>query len=662
MAKFIHKLIKKFSFRQRFVLFALIFAICIPFPLYWLISGQNLYIQSAEQNAKRFEKLKIWTSLLNNLLMNQLVSEVEGKTFHEDQINERILVDLSNLRNKVEPQNLYKVARLEQMWNKISHQENVSELVRFEQRLRLIEIIHEELKVGIQAPEVSGANLLPMNSLIHALLLDLYQIQISTVKLFYWSKERNHQNKTSFYISLIQLKNNIAQFEKNLHQDHLFQIFTNNPLFQYHLSDTNFIARYLKKLNYWVYLHTINKNDLKNEVIYLLEDNKLISNSLLNYGLSINKKSQDKHTLIKNVVISMIAFNTLVILFYLYFHILTNHFLELNDHIQALAVGRFKKCFCSIAKDDFGPVGQAFDKMSQAVQQVVGELQRLGRQLSDSTKQIAQATTEQNYAVLNDEKKIQEIEDYTRTITQKAQTLAHTMNDLSLSSQQIALSDSSNVTLKKMRAVIASLTQRSHTILQHLSVLKHKLEGNTKLFTFLSKVSNQASLLSLNSSITTSNLVNQKQSFIKITDEINRFADKTASSTHDIQKIIRDIFLSIDSIYGNTTKFVNRIHESSEKLDLVEKHLKTMYQKIDNQRDKFQTINKILQNQARITTDINKSVNCLVSIANENSNQIHALDHTMGRLAANAEQLQQVLSLFFHPKKKLKRNRINQDE
>ncbi len=44
--------------------------------------------------------------------------------------------------------------------------------------------------------------------------------------------------------------------------------------------------------------------------------------------------------------------------------------------------------------------------MAQVVQQVVNDLQRLGRQLGESIKKIAQSTTDQHSAILNDEKKI----------------------------------------------------------------------------------------------------------------------------------------------------------------------------------------------------------------------------------------------------------------
>ncbi len=168
-----------------------------------------------------------------------------------------------------------------------------------------------------------------------------------------------------------------------------------------------------------------------------------------------------------------------------------------------------------------------------------------------------------------------------------------------------------------MRKMILSLTFRSKSIFQHLTTLRDKLERHKNLFSFLSKVSNQAALLSLNSGIVASNIRGNKQALLKLQTIINRFADKTATSTGDIQKIIKEIFLSIDHIHSDVTHFLHELNECSEKLNTVEKHLSCMTIRIDNQTEKFLSINKIMQDQAHIAGEIKEYLNNLVALAKE---------------------------------------------
>lgn len=202
-----------------------------------------------------------------------------------------------------------------------------------------------------------------------------------------------------------------------------------------------------------------------------------------------------------------------------------------------------------------------------------------------------------------------------------------------------------------MRFIISSLSTLSTNIFRNLTILKEKLEGNKSLFIFLNKVSNQAALLSLNSAIVASNVTVNKSSFIKITQEIKRFADKTEASTGDMRNIIKGIFSNIDRINKDTTKFLNDLNESSDNLKVVNNHLNIMTSQIGNQAEKFQAINQIMKNQAYITKEIDKSLHFLVKHANENSVQTLQLGNTMNELNTIAEKLQLVLSWFFHPKR-----------
>jgi methyl-accepting chemotaxis protein len=657
-----NKFLEHFTFRQRFLLFSLIFVACVPLPFYWFIVDQDLYINNASSEIKNFKKQKIWKALLYDLIQYEFKSSF---TIDKESLNEfynKIEVDLEAIKNRElmmtneELENnkkTIKVKDIQNTWNQII-ESNGTHLIN-----PLIEEIFSETKNYNHQNEQFKVNVFSGNRQINTTLYLLYRLQIATAQtaLENLSKESS-DNKMKEYL-LISFANELERFYVTSWQ--LQNAFSNELVLKF-TGTENSVKLYLKDLKEWV--DSLNSSNSKVALIQaenLLAQNKKMSNALLEYGIRKNTQNIDFHNLIKILCVATIIIGSLIVVFFVVFHALTNHFLALNQHITSLSRGKFKKCFCSQAKDEFGPVGLAFDKMSLVIQEVVGDLQRLGRQLSESVKQISQTITDQNSSFIKDERKIKNIEDYTDTVATRTSNLADVMNKLTFNSEQISASEDAKNTLEKMSSKMGLLKKRSTRILKHLSDLKNKLEDNKVIFGFLTKISNQASLLSLNSAIEASNILTNRQSFNKITQHISRFSEKTAASSDNIQNIMKGLFIHIDQIYEDSNRFFEELNESVEKLEIVERDLTLMARMIQSQSGKFQAINKIMINQTEIVSQVQKSLNHLIKITNENSNFTKHLGHSMAELNVTADKLQYVLSLFFHPKQVEKLSRLEHE-
>lgn len=650
----IDRFLRFFTFRQRFLLFATTFLLCVPFPLYWVIIGQNLYIESARIQIENFNKQKHWNSILYDILRHKLLPKKNSL----EEFNQKILFDLNKIKHNSDPlTSPKKITNLKKLIELSYSSELFEPSVQFEQDQRMTEIILEEFDFGFQGKKNTHVNLLPTNTFLNFLLSNLYQTQILAFYLFKLDSLLKNfpENKTQleevYQRSLHHLKNNLVSFQEQLLSYPQFQIQSEEIQSDQALADFTRLSNYLVDLNSWT-LHAANGEEPPYKSgIDLIYENFLLTQNLIDYGLHFNQQKKNLHWFVKLLTFIMVALTALIILFYVFFHVLTSHFLELDSYIKELAKGKLKKCFCSNAGDEFGPVGKAFDEMAQTIRQVVNELQRLGRQLKESIHQTSQLMSDQNTIVLSNEKKIKQVDQYTQALTNRTQTFAQTMNELSTGSKQNTLPETAQQSLQTMKIAISSLCVRSANTLEHLKALKNKLEKGKNLFSFLTNVSNQAALLSLNSAIEASHVMTNKKTFVKITDEIQRFADKTDRSTQEMQKMIQGIFLSIDRIHKDTQNFFLDLNEISGKLKKVEQHLNYMALQIVDQTEKFQKVNEIMQEQAQIADLIKNFINDLVQLAQQNNHQIHHLGLTLHELSETAEKLQRVLNLFFNHKK-----------
>ncbi|MGE4573340.1 MAG: methyl-accepting chemotaxis protein, partial [Parachlamydia sp.] len=63
----------KFTYRQRFILFALIFFVVIPFPTYWLLETQNFLLQRNKTKIEGNQLQQVLGSLLNKILRHEII-------------------------------------------------------------------------------------------------------------------------------------------------------------------------------------------------------------------------------------------------------------------------------------------------------------------------------------------------------------------------------------------------------------------------------------------------------------------------------------------------------------------------------------------------------------------------------------------------------------
>jgi methyl-accepting chemotaxis protein len=258
---------------------------------------------------------------------------------------------------------------------------------------------------------------------------------------------------------------------------------------------------------------------------------------------------------------------------------------------------------------------------------------------------------EQEEVVGAQENSIHEIERTAQEIAVESRVLANMMEAISQVSKEYTIADSAKSGLDHMQSQMLALADGSSKILHGINEIQQKVIGSENLMTFMSKISDQARMLSLNSAIETANVHHQKQSFAKITQEIQRFADKTSNSIHDIQNIINEITFNVATVRVEANICVNEIKEGVGRLISVNQQLTSITNQGREQVRKFESVNDVMQVQAFAAENIIESIRQISATAEENTKSIRSLHLTTAELAITATELQRVTGMFFKEKK-----------
>lgn len=295
--------------------------------------------------------------------------------------------------------------------------------------------------------------------------------------------------------------------------------------------------------------------------------------------------------------------------------------------------------------DEVGRVGTAFNQMAEAFQELLGQLQWTGIQLTTSTTEIAAAAKQQEASVVEQEATTKQIAVTAREISTTAKEFAKTMNDVSSTAEQTsALASSGKAGLSRMETIMRQMVDASQNIASKLAVLNEKAGNITSVITTISKVADQTNLLSLNAAIEAEKAGEHGRTFSVIAREIRRLADQTANATLDIEKMVNEMVSAVSAGVMGVDKFSEEIHTGVSQVGIVSEQLSKIIEQVQQQTSSFENVNQGMQAQSLGAEQINDSINQLSETAQQATESIRQFHNAIEQLNNAAQDMQTAVS------------------
>lgn len=645
-----------FTYRQRFIFFSLFFLLTIPIPTYWMLLTQNFLLTRWKLQEASVPIQKLSEEILSDLIAFKIAKENPSLTAIDNllQLKQKINAEAKLLSTLLRTNFHYPAS----IGKGFSHQPTIThDFALDDQNFELLEKTNlnksiREMKsylsqLGIQF------NLLfvldPVKELIIKKNLNYLPDEKILAEQLYAALSQKNLIRGQFYYQILHRQLQRERFS-----------FANFDLLNPYASKENLeFAKFTSDIYEESLANFLNKADqflqqpnqdlstlfqaLKN---FLAVNQEHFKMNLIVFD-EITKRLYSEEKLKQQLYLGVLAFTVIVLLIYLMTRMLTSHLFALLEHIQQMSLGNFKQCFCSNSADEFGEIGQTFDKMGTAIKDLVNELQKVSYQLKDSIIQIGKTAKVQEKIIDEQERNLQKIENESNFLACSSKKLVGRMDQLYESSLKNLFFDPSQKELETLQIKMSALSADSGSILDKLDKILQKVKATYALIDFLEKVSDQAALLSLNSSIETSYLHIEKQSFVKITVEIHRFASETAKSTENIQKIIKEVVDNVLVVSHETNHCLKEIdHGAKQLIDLSQQFYSITVQGKE-QAKQFDEVNKVMKLQASESENIIKATKHLREFSLQNTQYAHLLHTTTLELDKTTEELHNVLSLFF---------------
>src|SRR5438093_1936013 len=250
-------------------------------------------------------------------------------------------------------------------------------------------------------------------------------------------------------------------------------------------------------------------------------------------------------------------------------------------------------------RDEFGTLAAGFDRMSDELAGLVGQVQQSGVQVNTSITEIAATAREQQATASEIAATTTEIGATSREITVTSRKLVETMHEVArVADESAMLAAQGQVGLTHMEETMRRVIDAAGSINARLVVLSEKAGNISQVVTTITKVADQTNLLSLNAAIEAEKAGEYGRGFAVVATEIRRLADQTAVATYDIAQIVKEIQSAVSAGVMGMDKFSEEVRCGMQEIQQVGGQLSEIIQQVQALAPRCEAVNEGMQAHA----------------------------------------------------------------
>jgi methyl-accepting chemotaxis protein WspA len=268
--------------------------------------------------------------------------------------------------------------------------------------------------------------------------------------------------------------------------------------------------------------------------------------------------------------------------------------------------------------DEFGTLATGFNRMTDELAGLVGQVQASGLKVDASITEIAATAREQQATATEIATTTTQIGATSREISATSKELVGTMHDVAAVAEQSAvLAGQGQSGLTHMEDTMQRVMDAAGSINAKLSVLSEKAGNISQVVTTITRVADQTNLLSLNAAIEAEKAGEYGRGFAVVATEIRRLADQTAVATYDIDQMVKEIQSAVVAGVMGMDKFSEEVRRGIREVQQVGGQLTQVIQQVQALAPRVESVNDGMQAQASGAEQITQALTQLGEAAQQ---------------------------------------------
>jgi methyl-accepting chemotaxis protein len=316
-------------------------------------------------------------------------------------------------------------------------------------------------------------------------------------------------------------------------------------------------------------------------------------------------------------------------------------------YLETMAHGDLSQKISVNRHNEISKMLHAMKKLQEAMREIIAGIQSTAEQLSNASNELSS----------NSSKMVQGTEHasaQSNSVSSAVSEMAVVSNDIALSCHKMAdrAGSTNSATLKgeetivHMTAMMGEIERMVIGTMDAVKALGANSERIGDIVVAIEDIADQTNLLALNAAIEAARAGDQGRGFAVVADEVRRLAERTTSSTREIQSIIGSLQGDVRNVVGSMERSANSVRIGTEDVQHSSRAIGSIKEQIAPLLEYVAQVATAAEEQSATSTTINESMRHIIGVVHDAESGAHDSAQAAAELARSARNLQEMVNRF----------------